>query len=159
MRFNDALSGGFFIALAAAIFYLTRDFRVMPGQNYGASFFPRTIASAMALFGTMLVVRGLRARGAGPWVECQDWLRSPRHVTSFALVVAVLVFYILASNELGFIVTGFASLTVLLLWLRGAGRWLEAVAVSLGCVLVIQYFFGELLRVPLPWGVLQPVAW
>lgn len=157
MKFNDALSGGFFILLAAAIFYLTRDFRVMPGQNYGAAFFPRTIAVAMALFGAVLVARGLRS--TEPWVAGREWVRSPRHIASFALVVAVLVFYIVASDELGFLVTGFVSLTVLLLWLRGRARWLEAIAVSLGCVLVIQYFFGELLRVPLPWGVLQPVAW
>jgi hypothetical protein len=86
VRFNDALSGGFFILLAAAIFFLTRDFRVMSGQNYGAAFFPRTIASAMALFGAFLVVRGLRAPATAPWVEIRDWLRSPRLVANFALV-------------------------------------------------------------------------
>jgi putative tricarboxylic transport membrane protein len=159
VRFNDALSGGFSILLAAAIFFLTRDFRVMPGQNYGAAFFPRTIASAMALFGAFLLVRGLRARGTVPWVEVRDWLRSPRLVANFALVVAVLVFYILVSGRLGFLLTGFICLTVMLLWLRGPGRWPQAIAVSLTCVLAIQYLFGELLRVPLPWGVLQPIAW
>jgi putative tricarboxylic transport membrane protein len=159
VKFNDALSGGFFIVLAAAIFYLTREFRIMPGQNYGAAFFPRTIATAMCFFGMVLVARRVMSSSSEPWLELQDWLRSPRHIASFALVVAALVFYILASGTLGFLLTGFMCLVVLLLWLRGAGRWLEAVAISLVCVLAIQFFFGKLLRVPLPWGLLEPVAW
>lgn len=158
MRFNDALTGAFFILTAGTVFWLTRDLRIMPGQNYGAAFFPRTIATAMALFGAILVVRGLRV-GHSPWVETLDWMRSPRHIANFALVVAALVFYILMSGRLGFPLTGFICLVVLLLWLRGPGRWLEAVVVSVGCVVVIQFLFGDLLRVPLPWGVLQPVAW
>jgi putative tricarboxylic transport membrane protein len=157
VRFSDAISGGFFLLLAGTVFWLTRDLRMMPGQNYGAAFFPRTIASAMALFGTILLVRGLRT--AGPWAEFPDWVRSPRHVANFALVVGVLVFYILASTRLGFPLTGFVSLMVLLLWLRGLRHWVEAVVVSVGCVIAIQFLFGDLLRVPLPWGVLQPVAW
>lgn len=158
MRVNDAISGGFFILVAALIFYFTKDFRIMPGQNYGAAFFPRTIAVLMALMGAILVVQGLRAR-SGPWIEALDWVRSPRHVGNFAIVIAVLVFYILFSGRLGFPIAGGLSLLVLLLWLRGPAHWVQAIIVTLIMVVVIQYFFGEVLRVPLPWGPLQRWAW
>lgn len=158
MKVNDAISGGFFILFAGLIFYLTKDFRIMPGQNYGAAFFPRTIAVLMALMGAVLVFQGLRTR-AGPWVEALDWVRSPRHVGNFVIVLAVLVFYILFSGWLGFPIAGFAGLLVLLLWLRGPAHWLQAIVVALLTVIAIQYFFGEVLRVPLPWGLLQRWAW
>ena len=159
MKVSDALSGAFFVLFAGLIFYLTRDFRQMPGQDYGASFFPRVIAGCMGLLGAVLVVRGLRERARVPWVQSLDWLRSPRHLGNLVLVVAVLVFYILFSDRLGFPLAGFVSLLVLILWLRGPAHWLQAVTVSVVCVVGMQYFFGEMLRVPLPWGLLQPVAW
>lgn len=158
MKANDAISGALFILLAGAIFYFTQDFRVMPGQNYGAAFFPRVIASAMALLGLVLVVQGVRARGTAPWVAFDDWTRSPRHVANVLLVIAVLVFYILASDWLGFLITGFISLFVLLLWLRGPAHWLSSLAISVLCIAGLQYFFGEVLRVPLPWGLVPPVS-
>lgn len=158
MKVNDAISGGIFILFAGLIFYLTRDFRIMPGQNYGAAFFPRTIAVLMALMGTILVVQGLRSR-AGPWVEALDWLRSPRHIGNFIVVLLALIFYILFSGRLGFPIAGFLSLLVLILWLRGPAHWLQAIIVTLVTVIAIQYFFGEVLRVPLPWGLLQGWAW
>lgn len=158
MQVGDAVSGVFFILLACLVFWLTKDFRVMPGQNYGASFFPRTIAVCMGLMGLLLVLRGMCAHGAFR-VTPGDWLRSGQHVVSFLLIVGVLVFYILMSDTLGFLITGFVSLLVLLLWLRGTAHWMQAVIVSVVCVLGMQLFFGEFLRVPLPWGILQPVAW
>ena len=159
VKVNDAISGAIFILLAGLIFYFTRDFRVMPGQNYGAAFFPRTIAVAMALFGVLLVVAGLRERAREPWFTRPDWLRSPQHISNFLLVLAVLVFYIALSDALGFLLTGFASLYLLLVWLRGRSFWLGGLIVSAVSVVLIQFLFGQLLRVPLPWGLLQPFAW
>ena len=158
MKVNDAISGGFFILLASAIFYFTNDFRVMPGQNYGAAFFPRTIATIMGLLGLALVVQGLKSR-TEPWIQALDWVRSPRHIANFALIVGVLIFYIVASNTLGFLITGFICLFALLIWLRGPAHWLASLLTTIGFVLLLQFFFGQFLRVPLPWGLLQDYAW
>lgn len=155
---NDAISGAFFIAFAGLIFFLTREFRLMPGQNYGASFFPRTIASCMALVGLVLVFQGIRSRGSEPWATAFDWVSSPRHVANFALVIVALVFYILAAETLGFLIAGFITLYGLLFWLRGAKHWLTSLTISLVGVVVLQLFFGKFLRVPLPWGLLQSYA-
>jgi len=38
-------------------------------------------------------------------------------------------------------------------------RPLRALALGLVMTLLIHYAFYKLLKVPLPWGLLQPVAW
>ena len=57
------------------------------------------------------------------------------------------------------VLTAFITLYVLLIWLRGARYWLSSAVISVVSVIVIQQFFGQFLRVPLPWGVLQPWSW
>lgn len=131
----------------------------MPGQNYGASFFPRTIATAMGLLGLLLVVQGIRNRDGKPLVQMLDWTSSPRHMANFAIVIGALIFYILFSDQLGFLITGFICLLSLLLWLRGPAHWLGSLALSIVSVIALQFFFGQFLRVPLPWGLLQEYAW
>ena len=159
MKVNDAIAGALFIGLAALIFAFTNQFRDMPGQDYGAGFFPRSIAVLMALLGAFLVVKGLRERGGKPWAEALEWMGSPRHIANFALVLVALVFYILVSDTLGYIITGFITLYSLLLWLRGGRYWLSSAVIAVVAVIVIQQFFGQFLRVPLPWGILEPWAW
>ena len=92
MKVNDAISGLFFILFGMLIFYLTRDFPIMPGQKYGADLFPRLIGFFMGLGGAALIVRGVRTRDGAPWVTVMDWVASPRHVMNFFLVIAVLIF-------------------------------------------------------------------
>lgn len=159
MKVNDAISGLFFILFGMLIFYLTRDFPVMPGQRYGADLFPRLIGFFMAAGGVALIFRGIRMRNDAPWVTVMDWVSSPRHVANFFLVIAVLIFYILVSDRLGFIPTAFICLMVLLVWLRGTASWLSSVVISVLAVIVIQQFFGEFLRVPLPWGIVPIFGW
>jgi len=154
---NDAISGAFFVLLAGLVFYFTKDFRVMPGQNYGAAFFPRVIAGAMAVLGLILIVKGIRERGTVPWATVADWMRSPRLIGNGLIVIAALLFYIFTSDWLGFPIAGFVCLFVLLIWLRGPAHWASTLAISAVTVIGLQYFFGEVLRVPLPWGLVPPV--
>ena len=159
MKVNDAISGALFVAVAGLIFFFTSHFRAMPGQDYGAAFFPRTIAVIMALLGAALIAKGIRERNGRPWAETFDWMRSPRHVANFALVLAALIFYILVSDSLGFAITAFITLYALLLWLRGGQFWASSALISLVSMIVMQQFFGQFLRVPLPWGLLEAYAW
>lgn len=157
MKVNDAISGAFFVALAGMIFFLTKDMRLMPGQNYGASFFPRTIAMFMGVMGVVLIFQGMRS--SQPMVKALDWVNSPRHIANFVLIVVTLIFYIVTSDTLGFLITGSISLYALLFWLRGPQFWLSSLLITIVSVLVLQFFFGQFLRVPLPWGLLQNYAW
>ena len=67
------------------------------------------------------------------------------------------MFYIAASDRLGFLPTAVVILMALFSVLRvPPGR---AVLVAVIATLVIHFAFYKLLRVPLPWGVLTPFAW
>ena len=127
----------------------------MPGQKFGPALFPGIIAAGLALCGVLLVVRG--ARSGEALLRLAPWTRSPAMIGNFALVCGALVFYALASEALGFIVTGIALLLALFLKLHVPP--LRAVTVALLATLVIHTLFYKGLRVPLPWGLLQGIAW
>lgn len=156
MRVNDAVFGVVLLLFAAAMIGYTTTFPEMPGQDYGPALFPRLIGAGMAACGLVLIVQGLRARREVAWATLGDWARSPRHRLNAFLVVACLLFYILAADLLGFIPCAFLILA-LLAWRFGA-RPLVALGVAVIATLAIHVGFYELLRVPLPWGLLQPLA-
>ena len=155
MKFNDALIGAALFILAVAIGIHIQGFPAMPGQKFGAALFPGLIAAGLLVCGAMLILRGVRGLRSGDrLVVLVPWMRMPQQVANFVLVCALLLFYIFASNALGFIPSGF----IILMALPGAIAgicWMLAVVATL----IIHALFYKLLRVPLPWGVLQGVAW
>ncbi|MEI6303069.1 MAG: tripartite tricarboxylate transporter TctB family protein [Betaproteobacteria bacterium] len=155
MKFNDALIGAALFILAVAIGVHIRGFPEMPGQKFGAALFPGLIAAGLLVCGTMLFVRGVRS--GDRLVVLVPWMRMPQQVANFVLVCALLLFYIFASDALGFIPSGFIILMAL--FLKLAVPPLRATVVAIIATLVIHALFYKLLRVPLPWGVLQGVAW
>ncbi len=109
----------------------------------------------------MLIFRGIAARRADPanaaWLKPDAWVRSPRHLLAFVLVLAVNVFYIVAVDWLGFIPVGVIYLSTLFLVFRVKPSWILPLALVV--TLVIHYAFYKLLKVPLPWGLLKGIAW
>jgi putative tricarboxylic transport membrane protein len=159
VKLDDAIWGALLLALAGALLWHVQGFPKMPGQHVGPAVLPGTIAVGLAVCGALLVVRGLRARAAAPmrWVGWPAWLGSRPKVLALAALVGVNVFYLLAVQALGFVLTGVAYLFVLMCALRV--RPVRALALAVVMTLVIHYGFYKLLKVPLPWGVLQPIAW
>ncbi len=84
-------------------------------------------------------------------------MRRPRMVGNFAVVVGSLLFYALVVDRLGFFITSIVFLGVLFLAFGVSRR--RIVPLALAVTLVIHYGFYTLLRVPLPWGVLEGIAW
>jgi putative tricarboxylic transport membrane protein len=155
MRLNDALLGALLILLAAGMALYARDFPPVPGQAYGAAAFPLLIAAGFAGCGLVLVVSGLKAHA--PLVIWHDWTRDRRGRVNVLAVIAAVIFYILAADTLGFMPT--MALVLLVLLRRFGVGWAPALVASLAAPLVMQYLFGSLLLVPLPWGVLAPIRW
>ncbi len=156
MRFNDAIFGVLLIAFAIAEIAYTRTFPSLYGQAYGPDLFPILIGVGFLITGTILTVQGVAHR-AGSLVEIGAWAAERRNVVNFALVLLALLFYILASDWLGFVLTSFIILLALL-WSFGC-RLTTSLAVAVVTTLGIQALFARALLVPLPWGILQPVAW
>jgi len=159
VKLDDTVWGALFALLGAAILWHVQAFPRIPGQNVGPALFPGLVATALLVCGLGLVVGGLRARraAAGRWIEAPEWLRAPRQLLAFAVLVAANVFYLLVVDRLGFLVTAFVYLVALMWVLRV--RLVLLLPVAFVLTLVIHYAFYKLLRVPLPWGVLQGIAW
>ena len=156
MRANDAISGLVLIIVAVAMIVLTADFPAFPGQKYGPSLFPRVLGTGVIICGALLIAQGVMARRAGaPWVEMAPWVSDPWRVTSFLLVLAMLLLYILAAETIGFIPIAVVFLGGLFLWL--GVRPLHAALIAPTATLVIFWFFASILRVPLPRGILTNV--
>ena len=155
MRVNDALIGAVLAALGIAILVHVQGYPTIPGQKYGPALFPGLAAAGLVACGALLVRRGIRA--GAPALAIPPWMRSPQHVASFLAVVGALAFYIAAVDTLGFVPTG--ALILGALFRKFDVRWHVAVPVAIVATLAIHLLFFKLLRVPLPWGLLQPIAW
>jgi putative tricarboxylic transport membrane protein len=154
MKINDAITGAVLMALGLVILWHIQGFPPMPGQRFGPAWFPGIVAAGLAACGLALMVQG--ARRHAPWIALDAWMRRARPLAGFASVIAGLVVYVLLADPLGFHLTGFL---LLLLWMRILGtRWPTALAVALVSPVVLHLAFYKLLRVPLPWGVLERFA-
>jgi putative tricarboxylic transport membrane protein len=155
MKISDSVIGVFLIALGIAILIHIQSYPLIPGQNYGPALFPGVIAVGLLACGALLFVRGVRAKL--PLFELSAWMRNPVTLTNFLAVCAVLVFYFVVADPLGFLPT--ATLCLLGLFLKLKVRVVPAILVAVISALVIHFLFYKLLRVPLPWGVLERFAW
>ena len=157
MRFNDAVFGVILIGFAIAVIGYTTTFPRLHGQDYGPDLFPNIIASGLALCGVLLIARGVAERRTMPLVQLGEWANDRGIVVNVALLIGAMVFYILFSDWLGFVITSLLILTVLLV--RLGSSLITSIIVAIVTTLVIHSIFAKILLVPLPWGVLQPVAW
>jgi putative tricarboxylic transport membrane protein len=161
MKLNDAVWGALLLLLAAAILVHVQSFRTIPGQQYGPALFPGLIAVGMGICGVLLIVKGLAARTQDGrrvrWMALAPWTRSPRHLFAFALTLGVNAFYILLVDRLGFIPAGVVYLAALFAVFGVRLIWI--VPLALVSTLAIHTAFYKLLKVPLPWGLLQGYIW
>jgi putative tricarboxylic transport membrane protein len=157
MRFSDSLLAGLLIAFAVAVIWYASDFPPMPGQAFGPSLFPTLVAAGLIFASLGLVISGLRSGQRQPLLELDSWVRSPRLLFDFVLVVGGLLFYILFSETLGYLIAAPVALAAFL-FATGV-RPLVVLPVAVVVPAIIHYLFYTLLKVPLPWGLLTDYAW
>jgi putative tricarboxylic transport membrane protein len=151
LKVHDSLIGAALIALAAAILWHIQGFPPMPGQKFGPAWFPGMIAVGLVVSGAALVYKG--ARRTAPWVAFPEWMQRPQSRAAVIGVLGGLLFYILAADILGFHLTAIA---IVALWVRILGAsWRMTILVAVLAPIVIHLAFYRLLRVPLPWGLLE----
>ena len=157
MRANDALFGVVLILLGLAIVWHARGFPDLPNQGYGSSLFPTLIGWGFAGCGGVLAVRGVRRRLAGsPWLFLEAASRA--RLLDAASVVGGLLFYILLSDALGFLVVATILLAFWMVRFRG-GHFLTSLALAGFVAAAVDYAFRGLLLVPLPLGPFPAPPW
>lgn len=156
MRFNNTLIG--LMTALLGLYVFVTGYR-MPGLahlQFGPGFFPCLIGIGLMSTGVGLVIeRWLSGAPKGIWFEIDSRLRSSQAQTGVLLMLGGIVFYIMVSEEAGFLLTGAVVLWGNLWWFWR--RPLAAIFVSLLTVVLIQISFGSLMKVPLPMGWLEPI--
>ena len=115
MKFNDAVFGLLLLVLGVTVLFIVQDYPTIPGQQVGPALFPGLIAAGLCVGGLMLLVRGWRMRESVPWLVFDDWIRSPRHKLALAVLLGSVLFYILVSQWLGFLISAVLILVGMLL--------------------------------------------
>ena len=157
MRFNDSVFGLILIVFAIAEISYTRTFPRLHGQDYGPDLFPIIIGAGLMLFGCILTARGWAHRTAQPMLVVGDWAHDRGNVINVVILLGSIVFYIVFSTWLGFIPTALLIQSILLV--RLGSSLITSVIIAAISTMVIHTLFAKLLLVPLPWGLLLPVAW
>ncbi len=158
MKINDTVSGILLAIFAGVIYVYSANLPTM-AQQIGPGLFPQLLAGAFLICAILLMIKGVREKRASgeSWISLPEWAGERHAVFAYALVLLSLVFYIYASEPLGFLPT--AVILLLSLFVTFGARLTVALPVALGSALGIHYIFYKLLKVPLPWGLLKSVAW
>ena len=157
MRVNDAITGLILLVIAIAIFSYSTTFPQLTGMQFSAGFWPQTLCVCMGLCAVSLIYSGIKERAGGQaWVLLDEWWRQSGTLFTVALVPLAILFYILFSDYLGFIIT---SLVILLVMsLRFGLKPVSAILLAVVTTGVMQFIFVDLLLVQLPWGLLESVV-
>jgi putative tricarboxylic transport membrane protein len=161
MRLPDRVTGLFLVGLGSLSAYGGWLLPPVPGQPVGPNVFPLVIGSGLALCGLMI------AFGVGHTFEEEEEIipfeggeavapKSSFYGLRALLPPALLLFYVLAAERLGFIIT--AALIVLATSTALGARWKLSVPLAVLAPIGIHLIFAKLLRVPLPAGLL-PMPW
>lgn len=164
MKLSDRITGVVLALLGIAAFYGGSRLPPVPGQQVGPNVFPMVVGAGLLIVGLLIAFRIGRSfedaaeaeieRFGGPDLEAEEYSRKRRWYAF--LPPALMLFYYLTSERIGFIPVAAIMIAVLALAL-GANRRLILPVAIVGAV-VIQIMFVKLLRVPLPPG-LVPMPW
>jgi putative tricarboxylic transport membrane protein len=169
MQLSDRTTGLFMVALGGLAAYGGSRLPPVPGQQIGPEVFPMVVGIGLAICGGMIAcgvgrryeeeaeadlarITGQFAAETGVSDKPHGWWRG-----LMALVPpALLIFYVLAVDRIGFLPT--AAVIVLTTSLALGARLRLAVPMAIGAPLFVNLVFLKLLRVPLPSG-LVPMPW
>ncbi len=150
MRFHDCILGLVIFISGLLICSVAITF---PDQNDGKPgpwLFPTVLSLIFSLTGILLFIKGARSFKEHPLVSINNNI-SPAGVFNIFVVVALVVFYVMASEFLGFLICMELVMLVLMLLLKT--RPVVAVIASAVATLAVYFIFAKCLLVPLPEGL------
>lgn len=155
MKFHGTLTGLLLAFLGVGVAWVASTFPPAPGHGPGAGAFPLVLGLGLAGCGVVLGIQGRREGGA--WLEWEEGARRLAPARNALLVLLALLAYALGVETAGFFITSFVLLAGLFLAFGVRRRWI--VPLAAGVTLALHGVFYSVLRVPLPWGWLEGIAW
>ncbi|UOM34177.1 tripartite tricarboxylate transporter TctB family protein [Acuticoccus sp. I52.16.1] len=152
MRVGDAAIGALVALLGLVVAWSAWSLPNLPNQAYGAATFPVTIGVCLIGLGAVMTITGI-TRGDGFSVAVEGWGRQLSSWLRLLAIVVLVTAFVMLADKLGFLIAGSALMFGLLLTFRA--NVLVAVVVSPIATYVVAWAFGNLLRVPLPRGILS----
>jgi putative tricarboxylic transport membrane protein len=169
MQLSDRVTGLFMVALGGLAAYGGSRLPPVPGQQIGPNVFPLVVGIGLAICGGMIafgIGRRYEEEAEADLAKITTQVAAETGETDLphgwwrglkALVPpALLLFYVLAVDRLGFLPT--AAVMVLTASLALGARLRLAIPMAIGAPLFVNVVFLKLLRVPLPSGLL-PMPW
>jgi len=162
MRLPDRVTGLFLVGLGAAAAYGGWQLPPVPGQPVGPNVFPLVIGTGLALCGLAI------AFGIGHSFEEEEEIvpfangeapaapQGKLYGLRALLPPALLLFYVVVADRVGFILT--AAIIVFVTATALGAKWKLALPLTVLAPIAIHLIFSKLLRVPLPIGLL-PMPW
>lgn len=144
VRLSNRISGGVLVALGAAAAWVGSRLPPVPGQDVGPAAFPMVIGLGLVACGALI------ALGIGHSFEVDE---APAPLNPRILLPpGLLLFYVVAAEPLGFLLT--AAVMVLAVSMGLGARLRLALAMAVIAPPLVHLAFYKLLRVPLPAGLL-----
>jgi len=153
LKVSDLASGLAIAGLGLAIFARAQGFSSPAASAISPAFYPGLIGLALTACGLGLAAAALRRRAVRPLAVLPGWAVRPGNLLAVLSVPAAVLAYGLASPALGFLATAVVVLFGLLLAFRVSLVWSVCVALILPAFLHIV--FVVLMRVPLPYGLVE----
>jgi putative tricarboxylic transport membrane protein len=167
MRLPDRAIGLLIFGLGAVVAYAGSRLPPVPGQQMGPNVFPFVIGVGLCLCGLLIAFRigqsfeeqaeaDMAAHSDMPTEEQVLASHGPLYKLRILIPPALLVFYAMAADRLGFYVT--TALMIMTAALVFGARPRLAAPLALIAPVFVHLIFYKLLRVPLPAG-LVPMPW
>jgi len=164
MRLSDRFTGLFLVALGALAAYGGSRLPPVPGQQVGPNVFPLVVGIGLVLCGVMIafgIGHKFEEEAEADLAAHSDQPVEAARPNKLAGLMALLppgllLFYVLASERLGFVPTAFAM--VLSVAVALGARLKLALPLAVLAPVGVHLIFSKLLRVPLPAGLL-PMPW
>ncbi len=159
MNNKDRYCGIILLGLGGWIAWVSSSFPVLAGMPYGPGLFPTIAALGMSICGTLILISSLVSTPSVAKIKksTEENNRGYRAaLNSFGVILAV-IFYALFLETAGFHLVSFLVLFFLFILLRI--KLVFSFVLATGVTVIVHFIFYSFLHVPLPWGILEPLAW
>lgn len=153
MTKSDTWIGLILMGVAVAALIPAWNFSSVPGMGFGAWTFPVVVLIGLACCGAILTIKSVMTGRDESKESTRRPYWAPGEMFGFSLILTAGVFYIIAAETLGFLIT--SSLIVFILSIYFWRRPAACLVLTLITVPVAEFIFAGAFSVPLPRGLIS----